>query len=172
MGDTDVEIGLSLGSNLGNRLAHLRDARRRLLELPEVRLAACAPVYETEPVGVKPEHQHLKFLNTVLVLDTTARIHELFDRLRGIEDAMGRQRTLDRYSPRPIDIDIVYAGEMRIESGGLVIPHPRWAERAFVIRPLADVRPDLVVPGCTRSVREIWEGLDTKEQVRLFAQDW
>ena len=167
-----MEIGLSLGSNLGDRLARLKEAKRRLLALPDLRLAARSPVYETEPVGVKPEHQHLKFLNTVLVVDVFLSVHEFFDRLCEIEDAMGRERTLDRYSPRPIDIDIIYAGETRIESGGLVVPHPRWAERAFVVKPLADVRPDLVMPGNDKTVREVWSALETKRQVQLFAQNW
>ncbi|MBN1269072.1 MAG: 2-amino-4-hydroxy-6-hydroxymethyldihydropteridine diphosphokinase [Kiritimatiellae bacterium] len=167
-----MEIGLSLGSNLGDRLAFLKEAKRCVLELPYTELTAQSPVYETEPVGVKPEHQHLRFLNCVLIVESATVVHEFFDQLRGIEDAMGRRRTLDRYSPRPIDIDVVYADDLRIESGGLVIPHPRWAERAFVVGPLADVRPDLVVPGSAKTVREIWETLESKDEVRLFSLDW
>ena len=167
-----MEAGLSLGTNLGDRLAALTEAKRLIAGLPGAKILAQSPVYETEPVGVKPEYQHLQFLNSILIIETPQGIHELAARLRGIENEMGRRRQLDRFAPRPMDIDIVYFGMERIESGGLKIPHPRWAERRFVVQPLADVRPDLVIPGSPRSVAAVLEGLADPATVSLLTRDW
>ena len=80
---------------------------------------------------------------------------------------MGRHRGLDRFAPRAIDIDIIYVGDVHIESGGLVVPHPRWMERRFVVQPLADVRPDLFLPGAGRVVREVLGQLKGEAVTRL-----
>ncbi|MFH0880227.1 MAG: 2-amino-4-hydroxy-6-hydroxymethyldihydropteridine diphosphokinase [Lentisphaerota bacterium] len=169
---TKVEVGLSLGSNLGDRLANLVEARRRLLQSCDVTIVAQAPVYETEPVGVKPQYRDIKFLNTMLILNHCFTPHDCYQHLRSIEDAMGRQRTMDRYAPRAIDIDVIYAGDFSLESGGLKIPHPHWSERRFVVQPLADVRPDLILPGQTQTVRQILEALPQEEAVSLFQREW
>lgn len=167
-----MEVGISLGSNLGDRLANLRDAKRRMAAMPQGRIVAQSPVYETEPVGVKPEYRHLAFLNAILIVEAECKVHDCFDHLHDIEDVMGRRRSLDRYDPRPIDLDIIYAGDLHIESGGLVIPHPHWAQRRFVLQPLADVRPHLVLPGQTRTVAEILAALPQAEAVTLLTRDW
>ena len=167
-----MEVGLSLGSNISNRLDNLKEARCRILTLPGSRLVAQSPVYETEPVGVKPEYQHLDFLNVVLILEGPCSAHECFDHLHQIEDKMGRHRGLDRFAPRAIDIDMIYVDNLEIQSGGLVIPHPHWKERRFVVQPLADVRPDLKLPGCKKTVREVLSSLPQAEEVTLFARDW
>lgn len=167
-----MEVGISLGSNISNRLANLQDAKRRMAALPQAKIVAQSPVYETEPVGVKPEYQHLDFLNSILIVETPCSVHECFDDLRGIEDAVGRHRGIDRYEPRSIDLDIIYAGDVHIESGGLVIPHPHWARRRFVVQPLADVRPDLILPGQSRTVGQILADLPQEEEVTLLTRDW
>lgn len=167
-----MEIGISLGSNISNRLANLQDAKRRMAALPQAKIVAQSPVYETEPVGVKPEYQHLDFLNAILIVETPCSVHECFDHLRGMEDAIGRHRGIDRYEPRSIDLDIIYAGDVHIESGGLVIPHPHWARRRFVVQPLADVRPDLILPGQSRTVAQILADLPQEEEVTLLTRDW
>ena len=167
-----MEVGLSLGSNISNRLANLQEAKRRILALPGITWIAQSPVYETEPVGVKPEYQHLDFLNAVLILDGPASLHDGLNQFHQIEDSMGRHRSLDRYTPRAIDIDIIYADQLTIQSGGLVIPHPHWKERRFVLQPLADVRPDLTLPGSLPSVKDILAALPEGEAVTLFAREW
>ncbi|OQA26836.1 MAG: 2-amino-4-hydroxy-6-hydroxymethyldihydropteridine pyrophosphokinase [Verrucomicrobia bacterium ADurb.Bin345] len=167
-----METGLSLGSNLGDRQANLVDARDRILGLPGTRLLAQSPLYETEPIGVKPEYQQLDFLNAVLILDTQAEVHKWFDWLRAIETEMGRLRSLDRYAPRGIDVDVIYFGSLRIESGGLFVPHRQWKKRRFVLQPLADVRPDLMLPGETRTVRQVLDALPPGEAVNLLTRDW
>lgn len=167
-----MEVGLSLGSNISSRLGNLKEAKRRILELPGAKLAAQSSVYETEPVGVKPEYQHLDFLNAVLILEGACSVHECFDHMHRIENEMGRHRGLDRFAPRAIDIDMIYVDGLEVQSGGLVIPHPHWKERRFVLQPLADVRPDLVLPGSTKTVKEFLAALPATEEVTLFARDW
>ena len=167
-----MEVGLSLGSNISSRLDNLKEAKRRILAMPGARLLAQSPVYETEPVGVKPEYQHLDFLNAILILDGPCSAHECFDHLHQIEDEMGRHRGLDRFAPRAIDIDMIYVDDERIESGSLVIPHPHWKERRFVLQPLADVRPNLLIPGADKPVKEILAALPQAEEVTLFAREW
>ena len=167
-----MEVGLSLGSNLGDRLAHLRGARDRIAAIPGVRVVAQAPVYETEPVGVKPEYKHITFLNTVLVVESGIDPAELQDRLSALEGELGRVRTDDKYAPRTLDIDVVYIDDLRFHSPGLTLPHPRWSQRRFVLQPLADVRPDLVLPGADRPVRDLLVALPPGESVALFRRDW
>jgi len=121
---------------------------------------------------VKPEYREMKFLNAVIIVESPLTTHQWFDELRTIEDQLGRKRSMDRYAPRTIDIDIIYSGETHIESGGLVIPHPHWKERRFVLEPLADVRADLVLPGEKRTVKEVLGTLNEDKAVSLFARDW
>lgn len=168
-----LDIGLSLGSNLGDRLGHLREALRRILAKGQADLLAKAPVYETEPVGVKPEYAHLSFLNTVVVIRSRRPAKDWLPLLQEIERSMGRVRGGDRNAPRPVDVDILYAGNEFIDSAGLSVPHPRWAGRRFVVQPLADIVPNLVLPGQRKTVREVLKSLPAdSEGVRLFAESW
>lgn len=167
-----MEIGLSLGSNLGDRLEHLRRAAQRISVLPGVRIVVAAPVYETEPVGVSPVHAALKYLNTVLILDGPAELDALAEALHAIETDLGRRRSADRNAPRTIDIDLIYAGGVRRRDGKLDLPHPRWAERRFVLQPLADVRPDLRLPDGGGTVMERLAGLSADESMVCWAKDW
>lgn len=167
-----MEIGLSLGSNLGDRLGFLRAARDAIAALPGVRVVAQSAVYETEPVGVQPEHAGLAYLNAVLVVDSDRTVADVHRALADIEDSQGRVRGADRYAPRTIDVDILYAGAVVTATERLTVPHPRWAARRFVVQPLADVRPDLVVPGTDASVRDLLARLPTTPRVALFARAW
>ena len=167
-----MEIGLSLGSNLGDRLANLRAARQGVLSLPDVTGLAQSRVYETEPVGVAPAHRDETFLNAVIVIDSPTPVTELVDRFHALEAHLGRRRTDDRYAPRPADIDIVYAGTLTFETPALTIPHPRWKDRRFVVQPLADVRPDLIIPGESKPVRDVLLTLPPRPNVVLFCKDW
>jgi 2-amino-4-hydroxy-6-hydroxymethyldihydropteridine diphosphokinase len=154
-----MEIGLSLGSNLDHRLENLREATQRIDSLPGVRVLAKAPIYETDPVDVKPEYATLQYLNTVIIIESSMELAALSDALHKIEADMGRVRTEDRNAPRVIDIDVLYAGSVVQTDGILDLPHPRWAKRRFVIQPLADVRPFLRLPGETRQVLDILKHL-------------
>ena len=133
---------------------------------------AHSPVYETEPVGVKPEHQQLKFLNAVLIVESDRTPADLHRALADIENELGRVRNEDRFAPRAIDIDILFAGKDRYNEPRLKIPHPRWAERRFVVQPLADVRANLVLPGAEKTVKEILRVLPPEPVVRLHSREW
>lgn len=166
-----MEIGFSLGSNLGDRIAHLRTAKRHLLDVPGTRWLAQSRLFETEPVGVQPAYADLKFINAVLIVDTPHTAEYWLSKLHAIEHAMGRQRGADRNAPRAIDVDILFAGTDCIDSGGLVVPHPRWAQRRFVVAPLAEVRPDLILPGAGQTVAAILADLQG-EAVTPLAEEW
>ncbi len=167
-----IEAGLSLGSNLDDKLASLRAARAAIAAIPEVSLLASAPLYETEPVGVPEEFANLPFYNTVLIVGTSLDAHKLFAELQKIELALGRKRTLRQNAPRLIDIDMIYYNGQTIRSGGLVIPHPRWTKRRFVLQPLADVRGFLILPGHDRRVRDILAALPSGQVVRQVMAEW
>lgn len=162
-----METGFSLGSNDGDRFRLMSEAKRRVLALPDVRECAHSPLYETEPVGVAPEHAHLKFLNAVLIIDSARTAEQWLVALHEIERQLGRVRTGDRNAPRPIDIDIIYTDSICVDGGGLVVPHPRWMKRRFVVQPLADVRPDMLLPGTGAVVRDVLANLPDETVVRL-----
>ena len=126
---------VSLGSNLGDRLDHLR---RAVAGLPDV--VAVSPVYETEPVG-GPEQG--PYLNLVVELDTELDPFGLLDACRRVECAAGRRRG-ERWGPRTLDADLLLVGDLRVDAPDLTVPHPRMWERRFVVAPLADLAPDLV----------------------------
>lgn len=167
-----METGLSLGSNLGDRLGYLREARERIAALPGVALLASGGVYETAPVGVLPAYAEMSFLNSVVIVDTEVAPDELGVELRQIEAEMGRVRTADRNSPRPIDIDVLFAGDLILDDEEMTLPHPRWCERRFVVQPLADVRSELVLPGFDKSVATVLAGLPGTPAVVLLLRDW
>lgn len=168
-----MEIGFSLGSNKGDRLAYLQKARDRLAQSLDARHLLCSPVYETEPVGVKPEYRHLAFLNAVVLLTSDQPGPRWAEAARRIEDDLARRREADRYAPRTIDIDLIYAGHEEVNTDGLKIPHPRWMDRRFVVQPLADLRPDLVLPGAGhQTVRHILEDLPDTPVVQRLCSTW
>lgn len=167
-----IEAGLSLGSNLDDKLASLQAARAAIAGIPEVALLASAPIYETEPVGVPEEFATLRFYNTVLIIGTSLDAHKLFAHLQKVETALGRKRTLRQNMPRLIDVDLIYYDGQTIRSGGLVIPHPRWTKRRFVLQPLADVRGHLVLPGHDRRVRDILAALPPGQDVQKVLAEW
>jgi len=167
-----MEFGLSLGSNLGDRATNLVEARRRIAAIPGVHIVAQSPLYETEPVGVKPEYKDVDFLNAILVIETIKPPSELHLLLTNVERDIGRQRTTDKYAPRTVDIDLIYAGDETIDRAGLKIPHPLWSKRRFVLQPLSDVRPDLLIPGYDKTVAQILAALPKGEAVKLFQKEW
>jgi 2-amino-4-hydroxy-6-hydroxymethyldihydropteridine diphosphokinase len=130
---------IGLGSNLGDRLATLRQGVAQLEEGGDV--VALSPVYETEPVG-GPEDQGA-FLNLVVELDTTDSPHQLLARCQALEEAAHRVRTV-RFGPRTLDADVLLVGDLVVDEPDLVVPHPRMWERRFVLAPLSDLAPELV----------------------------
>ena len=143
---TTTSVYLALGSNVGDRLANLRAAVTQLP--PQVVVARCSAVYETEPAYVADQ---ARFLNMVAQTRTALAPHELLAFAKNIEQQVGRTTTF-RYGPRVVDLDILLYGKLHLDTPDLVIPHPRMAERAFVLVPLAELVPDLMLPEQTASV--------------------
>jgi len=167
-----METGFSLGSNVGGRLRFLSQAKTLLLMNPNVQFVSQSSVYETEAVDVKEEYRLMKFLNAVLIVESDLAPDEWLPLIKKIEAFLRRVRTEDRNAPRTIDIDILFAADKIVDDELLQIPHPRWTERRFVVEPLSEVRPDLVLPGSKDSVRKILEQMPASEDVRLFSDRW
>jgi 2-amino-4-hydroxy-6-hydroxymethyldihydropteridine diphosphokinase len=161
-----MRAGVALGSNLGERLANLRNARKEIVALnralPPLR---CSAIYETEPVDC--EKGAPKFFNAAIEFGYSGQAQELRRELAGIERILGRPAGHARNVSRPIDLDLLYFGELVIETPELRLPHPRIVEREFVLRPLADIRPDLVLPQQTDAVAVLLERLPVSGVVRL-----
>jgi len=138
-----VTVYLSLGSNMGNRQDYLTTAVRKLNELIGSRVIAVSKLYETKAWGGVIQDD---FLNMVVALSTNLSPQELLQQCQQIETSLDRERTV-HWGPRTMDIDILTYDEMHIDEALLKIPHPYMLERAFVIIPLADIAPDLVVSG-------------------------
>lgn len=138
---------LSLGSNLGERMVNLQGAVDSLADTPDVWVTDVSPVYETAPVDA-PEGSK-DFLNAVVLLDTTLSARTLLERALAIESAYGRDRSegAERNAPRPLDVDLIVVGDRHVDNEHLTLPHPRAAERAFVLAPWFDVQPDAEIPG-------------------------
>ncbi len=114
---------------------------------PQLSVVRVATVRETAPVGVVDQPP---FLNTAASLETTLGPRELLDRLLAVERELGRVRTSERWGPRTLDLDLLLYGDAVHDEPGLTVPHPRLHERRFVLEPLSELAPDLVVPGCGR----------------------
>lgn len=148
-----VTVAFGLGANAGDRLAALRQAVAAIARVG--RVVAVSPVYETEAHVLPGQAAQSDHLNAVVLAETTASPHALLDAIRAAERAAGRDPRAERWSARPLDVDLLLYGDATLDVPGLVVPHPRLAARRFVLAPLADVAPDTVVPGTGRSVREL-----------------
>ena len=144
---TDVLIGL--GSNLGDRLANLRRAVDHLSIV--ISSSEISSVYETVPVGYTKQEP---FFNAALRGLTDVGVQRLFFWAKTLEFAVGR-RPGPRHGPRPLDIDIIAFGNLEMSTSRVHIPHPAYANRAFVLAPLADIAPDVVIPGSSDTIRTL-----------------
>jgi 2-amino-4-hydroxy-6-hydroxymethyldihydropteridine diphosphokinase len=151
---------LSLGSNVGDREAQLRDAQARLAAAG--RVVAASPLYETEPVEFT---QQPLFLNFVIALETSMTPQQLMAAILRIEEEMGRRR-VQKKGPRPIDIDILLFDEVILDSANLTIPHPAMDQRRFVLEPLAEIAPEVLHPVLKRTIRELRDALPAGQVVR------
>ncbi len=143
-------VFVALGSNLGDREANLELALLRMDD--HLGLVACSTFVETEPVGVTDQP---KFLNAVAELETELAPGELLERLLEIERELGRDRAREeRWGPRTLDLDLLLYGDETVDEPGLTVPHPRLAERLFVLEPLHELDPELVLPD-GRRVRDL-----------------
>jgi 2-amino-4-hydroxy-6-hydroxymethyldihydropteridine diphosphokinase len=162
-------VYLSLGSNLGDREAHLRDALARLGAAG--RVVAVSSFYETEPVELT---QQPWFLNCAVALETGKTPSQLMTAILDIEEEMGRQR-VQKKGPRSIDIDIllfdnVILDDRIMDSKELTIPHPAMHQRRFVLEPLAEIAPDVLHPVLKKTIRELLDSLPAGQTVRRIPQ--
>jgi 2-amino-4-hydroxy-6-hydroxymethyldihydropteridine diphosphokinase len=134
---------VGIGSNLGDREAHLSRAIELLSAEDAIEVSGVSQIRETEPVG--PVEQG-PFLNAAVQVETELAPRELLDRLLDIERRMGRVRG-ERFGPRTIDLDLLLCGDEVVEEPGLTVPHPRLKERRFALEPLSDLDPGLTIPG-------------------------
>jgi 2-amino-4-hydroxy-6-hydroxymethyldihydropteridine diphosphokinase len=149
---------LSLGSNLGERQASLQGAINAIADTPDVWVTEVSPIYETEPVDCPPGSEN--FLNAIVLIDTTLAATRLLDRAHAVEDAFGRERGEEPNMPRTLDVDLIVVGDRRGHDDTLRLPHPRAAERAFVLQPWYDVEPDAEIPDAG-PIAELLEKVDT-----------
>ncbi|BCU77817.1 2-amino-4-hydroxy-6-hydroxymethyldihydropteridine diphosphokinase [Luteolibacter sp. LG18] len=162
-------VGIALGSNLGRKLAHLQIARDLLknIAVPGTAIRQ-APVYQTEPV-LCPDGSP-DFFNTVVEIQFSGTPFELLDHTQAIEFKLGRIVAAERNAPRVIDVDILYFGGETLDAGLLVLPHPRLTSRRFVLQPLADIRPELVLPRDQVPIAEHLRHLDSSEAPLALVQ--
>jgi 2-amino-4-hydroxy-6-hydroxymethyldihydropteridine diphosphokinase len=135
---------VGLGANLGDREDTIRAAVAALGEEEGIEVVAVSTLRDTEPVGVGEQP---RYLNGVAALETTLAARELLDRLLAVEQRFGRVRIPGEHGPRTLDLDLLLYGDEAIEEPGLTVPHPRLHERRFVLEPLGELAPGLVVPG-------------------------
>ena len=154
--------GIALGSNLGDRAVRLCEAVSRLREIAVAgEPFLTAPVYRAEPRFCPPGSP--EFLNTVVEIAFAGGAVELLEETRRIETELGRVRSAERNAPRVVDLDLLYVGDETSATAELELPHPRIGERRFVLQPLADIRPELVLPGHSQSVAGMLAALPADE---------
>jgi 2-amino-4-hydroxy-6-hydroxymethyldihydropteridine diphosphokinase len=162
---TFVRAYIGLGSNLADPKAQLAKAVEALRTLPQSRLTALSRLYRSRPMGPADQPD---YINAVAMLDTCLEAEDLLDALQAIETAQGRIRGPQRWGPRTLDLDLLLYGAEVIVSERLQVPHPGLVERNFVLYPLADIAPELVLPD-GRSLRQLLaacsiDGLEVVEQ--------
>jgi 2-amino-4-hydroxy-6-hydroxymethyldihydropteridine diphosphokinase len=151
-----ILVGIALGSNIGNRYVELDAGMAFLRSLSLDHRLRESPRLETAPVDCPPGSQD--FLNAVAEIELDPEIIpplELMRRLQAFERQRGRPSAREVNAPRPLDLDIIYYGDHMIEEPNLIIPHPRSAQRRFVLEPLSHLSPELILPGQTKTVREL-----------------
>ncbi|MCX6972052.1 MAG: 2-amino-4-hydroxy-6-hydroxymethyldihydropteridine diphosphokinase [Verrucomicrobia bacterium] len=151
-----MRAGIALGSNLGDRLGNLQEARRHLLALHDGSGPfLCSKIYETAPVDCPPGS--LPFLNAAIELSTSTPPLNLLADLQRIEIESGRSADHAFHGPRTLDLDFLYYGSLQLSHIQLTLPHKRIPSRLFVLMPLADIRPELILPTENLTIRALCE---------------
>jgi len=166
-----MRTAVGLGSNIGDRLKNLSLARKAMFDLANVKPPVLSSaVYETEPVGCEPNAD--KFLNAVVEFEYEGNPVRLLEQFIQIEETLGRKRDHRRNLSRTIDLDLLYCGDQQINDERLQLPHPRLHLREFVLRPLADIRPDLILPGRKKTIQELLVDVEQSGEAILSAGRW
>ena len=160
---------LGLGANLGDPAATLAAARDALARLPRSRLLACSALYRTAPVGGPPGQPD--YLNAVVALATHLPPAALLAHCLALEERFGRLRS-EPWGPRTLDIDLLLYDDLALDSPDLVLPHPRLHLRRFVLEPLCDLAPQLILPGTGAPLSRLLKALKNPERVELIGTEW
>ena len=160
---------LGLGSNLGDRLSTLRQARQALQQSPEIRVTATSFLYQTAPVGGPPDQPD--YLNGVLEIATGLEPLELLRRCQTVETTFGRQRDV-HWGSRTLDIDLLLYEDRSINSEELQLPHPHLAERGFVLRPLCDLTPEMIHPQHNLTLTSLLAKISPLQGVHRLNELW
>jgi 2-amino-4-hydroxy-6-hydroxymethyldihydropteridine diphosphokinase len=166
-----MRAGIALGANLGDRLLCLANARNRIFALPGVAMPLLSSaLYETEPVECEPGAA--TFLNAVIEIGYAGSSRQLLEELKKIESDLGRPPARGRNRSRTIDLDLLYHGMRILDEPQLQLPHPRLHLRGFVLCPLAEIRPNFVLPGKRKTVHEMTGELASTPSVVRSALEW
>ncbi|MFO7952803.1 MAG: 2-amino-4-hydroxy-6-hydroxymethyldihydropteridine diphosphokinase [Bacillota bacterium] len=155
---------IGLGSNLGDRLSHLKQSMLLLLNDPNTKLVSCSCVYETEPVGGPAQN---RFLNACILIKTNLTPIILLQNMLEIENELKRVRK-ERWGPRTIDLDLLIYENLTMNTPFLRLPHPRLTKRDFVLVPLADIAPDLKIPAQEKNIKSILEEREHNPGITWF----
>ncbi len=158
-----ARVYLILGSNLGNRLWYIEEAKIRLLQSTVIIQQSL--IYETEPWGYNDSNY---FLNQVIIIETDLSPSELLENIKYIETSLGRTNTVIRYSSRIIDIDILFYDMLIINTPELIIPHPEIANRRFVLEPLKEINPLFVHPELLKNIAELHDTCKDNCKVEVY----
>ena len=166
-----MRTAVALGSNLGDRLENLQAARRQIIQLDEVHPPILSSgIYETDPVDC--ERDASKFLNAVVEFDYDGDPGQLLEQLARIEESLGRKRDHQKNVSRTLDIDLLYCGDRPIDNERLQLPHPRMHLRKFVLQPLTDIQPDLILPNQRKTIRQLLAASDESGDVVRLMNTW
>ncbi|OZU89550.1 2-amino-4-hydroxy-6-hydroxymethyldihydropteridine diphosphokinase [Virgibacillus indicus] len=162
------KVYLALGTNIEPRINYLSNALQELEESRDISIRRKSPIYETAPVGYTDQGD---FLNMVIEADTALSTIELLDKCQQIEKELGRKRGI-RFGPRTIDLDILLYNHENSKMERLIIPHPRMHKRAFVLIPLNDIAPNLIIPATEKRVADLINELpeSDKKDVTIWTQ--
>ena len=165
-----MKAGIALGSNVGDRLANLRRARQALTTLANGGAGTGSSIWETEAVDCEPNAS--PFYNAIVEIEYSGSAPELLRELRSIEAQLGRPANHARNVSRTIDLDLLYFGDERLDTPELRLPHPHMHERRFVLEPLAEIRPEFVLPNQTATVSELLAQLPDSPRVVRAREQW
>lgn len=166
-----IALGSNKTGNMGDRIENVRQAIVLLGAHPQITIKQSSCLYETEPIGMRPDDEGEWFVNAVTIIETDLSPWELLAVCLSIERELGRHRQTDKsqgFQSRSMDIDILFYANQVHEAEGLQIPHPRLQERAFVLVPLLELAPDLHHPVLGKSIRQLHLELSNPEEVRLL----
>ena len=152
---------ISVGSNMGDRLQNCRQGITALTRAGGSRIVAQSRIYMTEPVDYEDQDW---FINMAVKLETANDPFELLDTIKSIQRAAGRIQDVIRFGPRVLDLDILFFDDLVIDSGRLVVPHPRMHQRRFVLKPICDIDPTIVHPVLKKDMQSLLNGLGQDEQ--------